>query len=354
MAGIVNKIKNTISHDNAESTPSYTSAGDRSTTATGTTPSHTAAGDRTGLAETNAERTVTGSDAAKVGATSTPASATTQNTATGLEGKAERGVEHVREHAQPPAHHHNQPRNDALVSETEAKQATHDHQHLAPVTHETRHHHEVEEVERQREIDRHVHHIQHHTQPVLDEQHAAEQHHQKIIPQTEIHENHVATEEDKANFAALNTAHDSVAEGARDKTIIDRGEQVLERKIDHVHHVVQPVIERDVHEHERQHTTVPIHQTTHEAPIVHQSTQHAPLRMDEFVQGGGDLNSTLKHDANLLDVAGKDCTRTVDGPAETLVSNLGLQPGATTGATTATTGASATPTSAAGTTGGSL
>ena len=31
-----------------------------------------------------------------------------------------------------------------------------------------------------------VHHVQHHVQPVLDTQHAAEQVQQKIVPQTEI------------------------------------------------------------------------------------------------------------------------------------------------------------------------
>ncbi|GAA5824103.1 hypothetical protein JCM11251_001523 [Rhodosporidiobolus azoricus] len=353
MAGIANKVKQVFSHEDhtTSSTPNSNSAG------IGSTPTHTSAGDRAAVTEVpTGDRSAAGADRTGTHSTTglTDSKAThTGSTGVGHESKAERAVEHIREHAEPPAHHHNQPQTDGLVSEREAAKATHDHQHLAPVTHETRHHHEVEEVERQREIDRHVHHVQHHVQPVLDTQHSAEQHHQKNVPTTEIRENHVATNEDKAQFAALNREHDSVQEAAREKTIIDKGEQVRVNKHDHVHHVVQPIIERDVHTHDRQHTTVPIHQETHEAPIVHQSQQHAPLRMDEFVKGGGDLNSGLKHSADLLDVTGKECERTVDGPAETLVSNLGLSSGQT-----ATTGTGVTPTSsttgAAGTTGGAL
>ncbi|PRQ73153.1 hypothetical protein AAT19DRAFT_15906 [Rhodotorula toruloides] len=232
-------------------------------------------------------------------------------------------MEHLREHAAPPPHKHHQPGRDTVLGEAEAKMATHDHQHLAPVTHETRHHHEVEEVERQREIDRHVHHVQHHVQPVVDEQHAGEVHHEKAVPVTEIRERHVATDEDKMQFASLNKAKDSVVEAPRERTIIDRGEQVHENVQHHVHHIVQPTIERDTHEHHKIHTTIPIHETVHEAPVVHQSTVHEPLPLKEFVAGGGDLKSTLRHDADALLDRG-ECERTVDGPAETLTQQLGL------------------------------
>jgi hypothetical protein len=347
MSAIANKVKQVLSHgDNtSSSTSNSNSAG------IGSTPTHTSAGDRTTVGtDATATHSSTGLTDSKVGSTGTHA--TTATTGTGIENRVERGAEHLREHAHPPEHHHNQPTRDGLLDERGAQKATHDHQHLAPVTHETRHHHEVEEVERQREIDRHVHHVQHHIQPVVDTQHAAEVQHQKNIPVTQIKENHVATQEDKAQFAALNREHDTVNEAAREKTIIDKGETVRENTHHHVHHTVQPVIERDVHTHEREHTTVPIHQTTHEAPIVHQSQQHAPLRIDEFIAGGGDLNSHLKHSADLLNVSGQDCERTVDGPAETLASNLGLSSGTSSSATRpgATTGSS----SAAGTTGGAL
>ncbi|GAA6027190.1 hypothetical protein JCM8097_002469 [Rhodosporidiobolus ruineniae] len=345
MSALLNKVKS-LGHNEKESTtsthhnttdaatPSYSSAGDRSAVDSTTTPSTTAAGDRS---------------------TNLTSSSTTPSSKVGVaETEIARGEEHLREHAHPPAHHHNQPKRDGLLDEAGAKAATHDHQHLAPVTHETHKTHEVEEVERQREIDRHVHHVQHHVQPVLDTQHASEQHHQKIVPETHIKENHVATDEDKANFAALNTARDEFRDAGKEKVIIDKGERVHENKHDVVHHLVQPIIERDTHDHVREHTTVPIHQTVHEAPIVHQSTVHEPLRIDEFTQGGGDLSSKLRHDANLLNVTGKDCERTVDGPAETLVSNLGLGSGSTTTSSAAAPTSATTGSSAAGTTGGTL
>lgn len=353
MSSIVNKIKQTVSHN--EPATSTTQTHSHNETAT---PSHSSAGDRAAdIVEPHSTRSNNIADSAA--SSRTPTTATT-GTGAGVEGKVDRGVErgaeHLREHAQPPRHHHNQPKEDGLLSEATAASAAHDHQHLAPVTHETRHRHEVEEVERQREVDRHVHHVQHHTQPVLDTQHASEEHHQKTVPVTNIRENHVATDEDKAQFAALNTARDSVIDAGKEKTIIDRGERVLENTSHHVHHVVQPVIERDTHEHIREHTTVPIHHEVHEAPVVHQSTQHQPLSMNEFTQGGGLLNSTLKHGADLLHVNGKECERTVDGPAETLAANLGLSSGSanTSSVTPSTTGSSAAPTSAAGTTGGRI
>ncbi|GAA5882018.1 hypothetical protein JCM3774_003246 [Rhodotorula dairenensis] len=230
---------------------------------------------------------------------------------------------HLKETATPPAHQHKHNNRDSILSETDAKAATHDHQHLAPVVHERRHHHEVEEVERLREVDRHVHHVQHHVQPVLDEQHTAEQVRQKVVPVTEIKEQHVATDEDKNQFLSLNTVKDEVVEAPRERTIVDKGEVVKENVHHVVHHVVQPVIERDTHEHHRIKTTIPVHHTVVEAPIVHASVQHEPLSLKDFVAGGGDLKSTLKHDPETLLNHGK-CERTVEGPAETLTQQLGL------------------------------
>ena len=124
-------------------------------------------------------------------------------------------------------------------------------------------------------------------------------------------------------LASLNIHKDERREGPSEKTIIDKGEKVHTNTSHHVHHLVQPVIERDTHEHHRTHTVVPIHQETHEAPIVHQSVAHEPMHLKDFVAGGGDLKSTVKHDASLLN-RGEDCERTVDGPAEKLKETLGL------------------------------
>ncbi|GAA6038870.1 hypothetical protein JCM8097_000544 [Rhodosporidiobolus ruineniae] len=344
----------TSTDDRSTTTPSYSSAGDRSVTDSATTPSHSSSGDRSATkaaAETAAAAATTHNSASSGPTTST------STTGARTEGKLERAAEHFHEHAHPPAHKHNQPVRDGILSEADAKAATHDHQHLAPVTHETHYHHEIEEIERQREVDRHVHHIQLHEQPVLDTQHAAEQHRQKVVPVTEIKEAHVATEEDKAQFAALNTAKDQFVEAPKEKVIIDKGEQVVENVSHAVHHIVQPVIERDTHEHHRIHTVIPIHATVHEAPIVHSSVQHEPMSLKDFTAGGGDLSSKLKHDANLLvNKHNADCQRTVDGPAETLVEQLGLtslNDKTTTSAAPTATSASTTST-AAGTTGGAV
>ncbi|BGP55445.1 hypothetical protein JCM8202_003527 [Rhodotorula sphaerocarpa] len=310
----MNKIKQVFSHDeqkNERAPPTGSNAGDRTTSR----QAETAAEDRP-VAETKPT-----SDTGIV------SKEEVRETPDEVEYKAEakevptEGA-HVKERAEPPAHHHAHPTEDALLDPKDAKEAEHDHQHLAPVTHERHQVHEVEEVERERDIDRNIHHVQHHVQPVLDERHGEEKVQQKEIPTTEIREGHAATEEDKAQFAALNTAHDEREEAGREKVIVDKGEKVKEHDHHHVHHVVQPVIEKDVHEHNRIKTEIPIHQQVDEAPIVHQSVQHEPLKLDEFKQGGGVLDSTLKHDGSLLERG--ECERTVDGPAETMAQTYGL------------------------------
>jgi hypothetical protein len=111
-----------------------------------------------------------------------------------------------------------------------------------------------------------------------------------------------------------------------EKKIIDHGEKVQVKEHHHLHHVVQPVIEKETHERHRIHTTIPIHRkppiyvanrdqcnrhdvkcflilyallslpdVTHEAPIIQQSINHEPLQMDEFLKRGGSLSSGLTH-----------------------------------------------------------
>ncbi|GAA5836045.1 hypothetical protein JCM9279_002175 [Rhodotorula babjevae] len=343
----MDKLKQVFSHgDNKETTGTHEGRGAPFNTGSSSnveqTPTHSSAGDRAVVNDSSSR------DHHNSGLTS-GSSATTGATTGTHQSTGSKIAEHVKEHAHPPAHKHAQPHGDAVLSEADAKAATHDHQHLAPVTHETRQLHEVEEIERRREVDRHVHHVQHHVQPVLDTQHQAEVQRENVVAPTEIRERHVATDEDKAQFASLASgAKDTVTEAAKERVIIDKGERVTENVSHHVHHVVQPQIERDVHEHHRIHTVVPVHQTTHEAPVVHASVLHEPLSLKDFVAGGGDLKSTLKHDAEKLLNHG-ECERTVDGPAETLVQQLGLSSlndksaTGTTGSTVgSTTGASTT------------
>ena len=217
-----------------------------------------------------------------------------------------------------------------------------DVQHLAPVTHRVHERHEIEEVERQKDVDRHVHHVQHHTQPVLDSEHGSEQQHQKVAPVTEVREKHASTDKDAALLASVAGNHtDTYAEGALHRQVVDKGEKVRENVHHHIHNVVQPIIEKDTHEYHRIQTTIPTHVVSHEAPIVHESTHHKPVTKDEFLSGGGDLKNGVRsiNEANLLNT-GK-CEREVDGVAEKLERDLGVR-NTVTPSTTTTTNANTT------------
>lgn len=201
-----------------------------------------------------------------------------------------------------------------------------DVQHLAAVTHHTHQRHEVEEVVREKEHHRHIHHIQHHTQPVIDTEHAAEQHHQKVHPVTKVHETHASTDKDATLLTSVAGQHsDKYAEAPVHRQVIDKGEKVKEHIHHHIHNVVQPIIQKDTHEYHRIQTVIPTHVVTHEAPIVHESTHHKAVSKEEFLSGGGKLTNSMKsiHNAKLLNT-GK-CDRKVDGIAENLERELGIK-----------------------------
>ncbi|GJN88200.1 hypothetical protein Rhopal_001165-T1 [Rhodotorula paludigena] len=157
---------------------------------------------------------------------------------------------HIRETAAAPHGHHEQPRHDAVLSEEQAKLAQHDHKYLQPVVHERRHIHEVEEVERHRVVDRHVHHVQHHVQPLLDERHLEVVHSFREVPVTHVEENHASTDEDRRLLARLNAQSvSSYTVVPHERTRIDKGEtQVTENVVHHYHTIVMPVWQRDLHE----------------------------------------------------------------------------------------------------------
>ncbi|KAN0065135.1 hypothetical protein ACQY0O_001632 [Thecaphora frezii] len=200
-----------------------------------------------------------------------------------------------------------------------------DVQHLTHVTKERHHRHEVEEVERQKEAHKHIHHVQHHTQPIIDSEHSAEQVHNKVVPHTHIAETHASTDKDAALLTSVAGKHkDEYYDAGTDRKIVDKGEKINEHIHHHIHNVVQPIVEKDSHEYHRIKTIIPSTVVTHEAPIVHESTSHKPISKADFLSGGGKLNSTITsvHDANLLNT-GK-CERTVSGVAEQLERELGL------------------------------
>lgn len=101
---------------------------------------------------------------------------------------------------------------------------------------ERRHIHEVEEVERHRVVDRHVHHVQHHVQPLLDERHLEVVHSFREVPVTHVEENHASTDEDRRLLARLNAQSvSSYTVVPHERTRIDKGEtQVTENVVHHV------------------------------------------------------------------------------------------------------------------------
>ena len=189
-----------------------------------------------------------------------------------------------------------------------------DVQHLAPVVHQTHYRHEIEELFRQREHHIHQHHIQHHVQPVLDVEHATEQLHARIAPETTVREAHANTEKDAALLRSVaGNYKDTFTQSPIERQIVDKGEAVREIVHHHIHNVVQPVIQRDTHEYHRIRTTIPTTHITHEAPIVHESTAHQPIRKEDFIRGGGVLTSTIRtiDEAGVLNLGTHQ--RTVEG-----------------------------------------
>ncbi|POW15611.1 hypothetical protein PSTT_01934 [Puccinia striiformis] len=165
-----------------------------------------------------------------------------------------------------------------------------------PVTHNLIKHEEVEEITTAKEHDRHIHYVQHHVQPVKDKEILEEVHRTQVAPVTAVHENVEATAADAAAYESLGSQFkNEVVHAPVEKKIINHGEKVHVREHVHLHHVVQPVIEKETHERHRIHTTIPIHHVTHEAPIIQQSINHEPLQMDEFLKRGGSVSSGLTH-----------------------------------------------------------
>lgn len=142
-----------------------------------------------------------------------------------------------------------EPLNSAVIPDTESQKVA------APITHNVIKHEEIEEITRKKEHDRHFHYVQHHIQPVHDKEVLEEVHHTQEAPVTAIHENITATAEDAAAYESLGAQFkDEVIHVPVEKKVIDHGEKVLVREHRHVHHVVQPVIEKETHERHRIHT----------------------------------------------------------------------------------------------------
>ncbi|KAF8624315.1 hypothetical protein AX15_005945 [Amanita polypyramis BW_CC] len=197
---------------------------------------------------------------------------------------------------------------------------------LKPVTHEHVRHVETEEVQRTKEHERHIHHIQHHTQPIVASDVLDEKHHENVHAVTLIHESHVNMSKDSALLGSQMGQHcDTVDHGAKEHTVIDKGMVVNEHTYHHVHHVVQPVIEKEIIDKHRVHTTIPIHEVTHEAPIIHQSRTHDPVPIEHYLKHGGTLAGSVRpEDVSTMLLQQGQCVREVNGVAERLEKELQL------------------------------
>ncbi|KAF6756269.1 hypothetical protein DFP72DRAFT_895076 [Ephemerocybe angulata] len=197
---------------------------------------------------------------------------------------------------------------------------------LHPVTHERVRHLETEDVERLKDHERHIHHVQHHTQPIQTSAKMPDTHREQVHPVTRIEEQHANKAEDNTLFQGqVSQHHDTLEHTAKERTIVDKGTMITETVHHHIHHVIQPVIERQTVAQEFTHTKIPIHEVTHEAPIVHQSQTHAPIPLSSFVEKGGVLEGGVRQeDISKKVLHGGDCTRSVDGIASDLENTLQL------------------------------
>ncbi|KAF7433651.1 hypothetical protein PC9H_005613 [Pleurotus ostreatus] len=207
-------------------------------------------------------------------------------------------------------------------------QVQEDSKHLASVVHENARHIETEEVSRVKDHERHVHHVQHHVQPVKDLQEREEVHHENIVPTAHVHENHVSTDKDVHAMTGLLGQHkDTITHAPKERHVIDNGETVRENVQHHVHHVVQPVIEKETIDRHRIHTVIPTHHVTHEAPIVHQSHHHEPMSMQQFTKLGH-ANEGLSHSDVTKQLLNQgECTREVDALGKNMSNNLRMEDG---------------------------
>jgi hypothetical protein len=167
--------------------------------------------------------------------------------------------------------------------------------HVGEVTNTTKHSHSVEEVQRQRDIERNEKHIQVVHQPVNSESHSAEQLHKKTLPTQELRTTHQSTDKDAA---LLNSVASPESKSTRlmpnESKVVDKGERVNETVHTHTQNVVVPIIDEHVHEHHRIKTTAPTHQVIDEAPIIHQAKVMPAMNKEDFLSGGGVLGSKTK------------------------------------------------------------
>ena len=210
---------------------------------------------------------------------------------------------------------------------------------LNPVVHETIQPEENVEVQRVKNIERHIHHIQHHIQPVIAKEQLHESYRDDKHPTTTIQEFHGSLPGDDNLFETqMREPKNVTTRLTKEYTTIDKGTIVHENVHHHVHHVIQPVIQQRIIEREIVRSTIPIHEVRHEAPIIHQSEAHSPVTMDHFRDHNGILTNALSVDkvGDML-LRRSPCSRTAEGPETDVEREIKDNDRNITGATTVTT-----------------
>lgn len=142
-----------------------------------------------------------------------------------------------------------------------------------------------------RTVDRHVHHVQTHVQPLVDERHLEEVLSYREVPVTHVEERHANSAEEAALLARLNAQSISTYTVVpHDRVKVDRGEtHVTENVIHHYHTIVQPVWQRDLHE-----LYVPLPPPrSPELPLRLPREAHSSFRLSVRTLGSYRLNSTF-------------------------------------------------------------
>ncbi|KAG6916880.1 hypothetical protein DXG01_004789 [Tephrocybe rancida] len=158
-------------------------------------------------------------------------------------------------------HANMQPLNDFAPS-SEIIHATHQ---LDPVVHQRVRRVEVEEITRQIIHDRHIHHVQHHTQPVLVREYLEEKHSERVHPPTTVYERHTNNADDMKTLDNQVRSHGNTMEYLEpEHIVVDKGSTIQENVHHHVHHIIQPVLEKESVDQHRIHTSVPVNESTHD------------------------------------------------------------------------------------------
>ncbi|KAF9447644.1 hypothetical protein P691DRAFT_671079 [Macrolepiota fuliginosa MF-IS2] len=194
------------------------------------------------------------------------------------------------------------------------------------VLHERVRHVETEEVKRVLERDRHIHHVQHHIQPVIAREFLPEETREIVHPLTNVLEIHANKGEDTTFFDTQVHEHrDTLVHGEKERMILDKGVTVKEHVHHHVHHIIQPIIEKETIQRRSTSTVIPIHEVTHEAPVVHSSQTHDPVPIEHFLERGGRLRDAIGPDeVGSRVLHSGTCSREIDGVADTLAKELKL------------------------------